>query len=429
MIVLIVGSGGREHALAAALARSPSVTELHAAPGNPGISRLAACHPVHVLDVDGIAALARSLSADLVVVGPEAPLVAGVADAVRHTGIPVFGPGAAAAKLEGSKAFAKDVMQAAGVPAAASFNATTMTEVRAALAALDGPAVVKADGLAAGKGVVVCDTAEEAEAAAAEMLVGGSLGDAGRTLVIEERLTGPEVSLLALCDGETAVPLAAAQDHKRLGDGDEGPNTGGMGAFSPVPGVGAVSAAEICDVVHVPVLRELGRRGIHFSGCLYAGLMLTPAGARVLEFNVRFGDPETQALVPRIEDDLAVRLLDAACGRLTRDAIRFRPGACVTVAMASRGYPATSENGVEITGCDAAEASDPDGRVQVFHAGTALRGDRLVTAGGRVLGVTALGDDLADARARVYAAADLISFDGMQLRRDIAATAAAAVEA
>jgi phosphoribosylamine--glycine ligase len=429
VIVLIVGSGGREHALAAALARSPSVTELHAAPGNPGISQLASCHPVRALDLDGIAALARSVSADLVVIGPEAPLVAGLADVLRHAGIAVFGPGREAARLEGSKAFAKEVMQAAGVPAAASFNAATMTEVRAALAALGGPAVVKADGLAAGKGVVVCDTPEEAEAAAAEMLVGGSLGDAGRTLVIEERLTGPEVSLLALCDGETAVPLAAAQDFKRLGDGDAGPNTGGMGAFSPVPGVGAVSVAEICDVVHVPVLRELGRRGIHFSGCLYAGLMLTGAGARVLEFNVRFGDPETQALVPRIEDDLAARLYDAACGRLTRDAIRFRPGACVTVAMASRGYPAASENGVEITGCDAAEASDADGRVQVFHAGTARRGDHLVTAGGRVLGVTALGDDLADARARAYAAAELISFDGMQLRTDIAADAASHVKA
>ncbi len=429
MIVLIVGSGGREHALASALARSPSVSEVHAAPGNPGIQRIAVCHPVHVLDLEGMATLARSISADLVVIGPEAPLVAGLADVLRPTGIPVFGPGAAAARLEGSKAFAKEVMQAAGVPAAASYNATTMAEVREALAALAGPAVVKADGLAAGKGVVVCDTVQEAEAAASEMLVDGSLGDAGRTLVIEERLVGPEVSLLALCDGETAVPLAAAQDHKRLRDGDAGPNTGGMGAFSPVPGVGAVSAAEICDVVHVPVLRELGRRGIHFSGCLYAGLMLTATGARVLEFNVRFGDPETQALVPRIEDDLAARLYDAACGRLTRDAISFRPGACVTVAMASRGYPASSESGVEITGCDAAEASDPEGRVQVFHAGTALRGDHLVTAGGRVLGVTALGDDLADARSRAYAAADLIAFDGMQLRRDIAAEAAASVEA
>jgi phosphoribosylamine--glycine ligase len=429
VIVLIVGSGGREHALAAALNRSPSVAEVHAAPGNPGIARIAACHPVDALDLEGISDLARSLGAGLVVVGPEAPLVAGLADTLRHTGIPVFGPGAAAARLEGSKAFAKEVMQAAGVPAAASFNATTMTEVRAALAALDGPAVVKADGLAAGKGVVVCDDAAEAEAAAAEMLVGGSLGDAGRTLVIEERLVGPEVSLLALCDGETAVPLAAAQDFKRIGDGDEGPNTGGMGAFSPVPGVGAISAAEICDVVHVPVLRELGRRGIHFNGCLYAGLMLTPAGAKVLEFNVRFGDPETQALVPRIEGDFAERLYDAACGRLTRDAIRFRPGACVHVAMASRGYPASSESGVEITGCDAAEALDPDGRVQVFHAGTARRGERLVTAGGRVLGVSALGDDIADARTRAYAAADLIAFDGMQRRNDIAAEAAAQVEA
>jgi phosphoribosylamine--glycine ligase len=427
--VLLVGSGGREHALAAALARSPSVTELHAAPGNPGISALAACHPVHVTDVDGIVELARAVEADMVVVGPEAPLVAGLADALRPAGFPVFGPGAAAAQLEGSKAFAKEIMHAAGVPTAASFTATTMTETRAALAALDGPAVIKADGLAAGKGVVVCDDAAQAEAAAAEMLVGGSLGDAGRTLVIEERLTGSEVSLLAICDGETAVPLAAAQDFKRIGDGDTGPNTGGMGAYSPVPGVGALSAAEICDVVHVPVLRELGRRGLHFTGCLYAGLMLTPAGAKVLEFNVRFGDPETQALVPRIEDDLAARLYDAACGRLQREAIRFRPGACVSVVLASRGYPATSESGVEITGCEAAEASDPAGRVSVFHAGTAWRGDRLVTAGGRVLGVTALGDDLGGARARAYAAADHISFDGMQRRDDIARTAAERVGA
>ena len=425
MKVLLVGSGGREHALAAALSRSPSVTELHAAPGNPGISALAACHPVRVDDIDGIVELARAVEADLVVVGPEAPLVAGLADALRPAGFPVFGPGGAAARLEGSKAFAKEIMHAAGVPTAASFTASTMTETRAALAALGGAAVIKADGLAAGKGVVVCDDAAEAESAAAEMLVGGSLGDAGRTLVIEERLTGPEVSLLAICDGETAVPLAAAQDFKRIGDDDTGPNTGGMGAYSPVPGVGAVSAAEICDVVHVPVLRELGRRRLHFTGCLYAGLMLTPSGPKVLEFNVRFGDPETQALVPRIEDDLAVRLLDAACGRLQRTAIRSRPGACVSVVLASRGYPATSESGVEITGCEAAEASDPTGRVAVFHAGTAWRGDRLVTAGGRVLGVTALGDDLADARSRAYAAADLISFDGLQRREDIARAAAA----
>jgi phosphoribosylamine--glycine ligase len=427
--ILLVGSGGREHALAAALARSPSVIELHAAPGNPGISALAACHPVHVSDIDGLVELARAVEADLVVVGPEAPLVAGLADALRPAGFPVFGPGGAAAKLEGSKAFAKEIMHAAGVPTAASFTATTMTETRAALAALDGPAVIKADGLAAGKGVVVCDDAAQAEAAAAEMLVGGALGDAGRTLVIEERLIGPEVSLLAICDGETAVPLAAAQDFKRIGDGDTGPNTGGMGAYSPVPGVGALSAAEICDVVHVPVLRELGRRGLHFNGCLYAGLMLTPTGAKVLEFNVRFGDPETQALVPRIEDDLAARLYDAACGRLQREAIRFRPGACVSVVLASRGYPASSESGVEITGCDAAEASDPAGRVAVFHAGTAWRGERLVTAGGRVLGVTALGDDLGDARTRAYAAADLIAFDGMQRREDIARTAAERVGA
>ncbi len=422
MKVLIVGAGGREHALADVLAGCESVREVHAAPGNPGIARNATCHPIAATDIEGVTDLARAIHADLVVIGPEAPLVAGLADALRHGGVAVFGPGAAAARLEGSKAFAKDVMQAAGVAAASSFTAATMTEARAAIAALGGPAVVKADGLAAGKGVVVCDDAAAAEAAANEMLVGGVLGEAGRMLVIEERLVGPEVSLLALCDGETAVPLAAAQDYKRIGDGDRGANTGGMGAHSPVPGLDVTRVAELTEAVHVPVLRELARRGLHFNGCLYAGLMLTATGPRVLEFNVRFGDPETQALLPRIEGDFAERLLEAATGRLAREAVRVRPGASVSVVLASRGYPEGSEAGVAITGIDAAEATG----ARVYHAGTALRGDRLVTAGGRVLAVTALGASLAEARERAYAACESIAFDGAQYRRDIAAAAVTA---
>jgi phosphoribosylamine--glycine ligase len=314
-------------------------------------------------------------------------------------------------------------MRAAGVPTAASFTVATMTEARAAIAALKGRVVVKADGLAAGKGVVVCADAEEAEQAAAAMLVGGSLGEAGRTLLIEERLEGPEVSLLAVCDGEVAVPLAPAQDFKRIGDGDTGPNTGGMGSYSPVPGFDAVMASAIVDEVHVPVLRELARRGIHFNGCLYAGLMLTADGPRVLEFNVRFGDPETQVIVPRIAADLLELLHAAATGRLERAAVALHPGAAVAVVLASRGYPASSESGVPIDGL-AVAADDAEGRVAVYHAGTALAGGRVVTAGGRVLAVSARGTSIADARDRAYAAVDLIAFDGMQRRTDIAAAAA-----
>jgi phosphoribosylamine--glycine ligase len=295
-----------------------------------------------------------------------------------------------------------------------------MVEARAAIEDLGGRVVVKADGLAAGKGVVVCDTAGEAERAAADFLVAGSLGDAGRHLVIEERLEGPEVSLLALCDGETAVPLPAAQDFKRIGDGDAGPNTGGMGAYSPVPGLDDVAARELVDRVHVPVLRELDRRGIRFRGCLYAGLMLTPRGPRVLEFNVRFGDPEAQAVLPRIADDLLERLEEAANGALRQRALGVVREGAVTVVLASRGYPASSESGVPIVGLESAAA---DGAL-VFHAGTALRDGRVTTAGGRVLAVTALGATLAEARAAAYAAVDCITFDGRQRRTDIALAAA-----
>jgi len=418
--VLIVGGGGREHALAHVLARSPRLTELHCAPGNPGIAALATCHPVSVEDVEGLVDLATTLRIDLAVVGPEVPLVAGLADGLRAAGVATFGPGRDAARLEGSKAFAKEVMAAADVPAAHGRHVATMVEARAAIEDLGGRVVVKADGLAAGKGVVVCDTAAEAERAAGDFLVAGSLGAAGRRLVIEERLEGPEVSLLALCDGETAVPLPAAQDFKRIGDGDAGPNTGGMGAYSPVPGLDDVAARELVDRVHVPVLRELGRRGIRFRGCLYAGLMLTPQGPRVLEFNVRFGDPEAQAVLPRIGDDLLERLEEAANGALRQRALGVVPEAAVTVVLASRGYPASSQSGVPIAGLDEAAA---DGAL-VFHAGTALRDGQVTTAGGRVLAVTALGPTLAAAREAAYAGVERITFDGRQRRTDIALAAA-----
>jgi phosphoribosylamine--glycine ligase len=417
MKVLVVGSGGREHALVEALAASPLVGELHCAPGNPGIAASAACHPVAAANVDGLVELASALGADLVVPGPEAPLVAGLADELRRLGISTFGPGREAARLEGSKAFAKDVMRAAGVATARSRTAHSLAEARAAIAALGPQVVIKADGLAAGKGVVVCDDPGAAEAAAEDMLVGGAHGDAGRVVLVEERLSGAEASLLAICDGETAVALPAARDYKRIGDGDTGANTGGMGAYSPLHDVPAALVDEILETVHRPVLHELARRGVRFCGVLYAGLMLTADGPRVLEFNTRFGDPEAEAILPRIRDDLAARFADAASGRLTEEPVVTRDEAAVTIVLASRGYPAASEPGVPIDGIDAAAALG----ARVYHAGTARRGERIVTAGGRVLAVTGLGATVDDARRRTYAAADAIHFDGAQRRGDIAA--------
>jgi phosphoribosylamine--glycine ligase len=415
--VLIVGSGAREHALADSVRRSPLLDELHCAPGNPGIAEVATCHPLAALDADGLVALATELRIDLVVVGPEAPLVAGLADRLRAVGVPVFGPGAAAARLEGSKSFAKTVMAAAGVPTARAVVARTTPEASQAVRDLGGRVVVKADGLAAGKGVIVCDDEAQADEAIRTLL-----GDATATVLVEERLEGPEVSVLALCDGRIAVPLAPAQDHKRIGDGDTGPNTGGMGAYSPVPALGQAETAAVVDQVHRPVLLELERRGIHFSGCLYAGLMLTEAGPRVLEFNVRLGDPEAQAILPRLEGDVLGRLHEAAIGRLGSDELAVSPEAAVTVVLASAGYPTTKGPAVPIEGVAAAAARTG---VAVHHAGTALRDGRLVTAGGRVLTVTALGDSISAARRRAYAAADAITFAGLQRRSDIAARASA----
>jgi phosphoribosylamine---glycine ligase len=396
--VVVVGSGAREHALAWRLARSPLLTELHAAPGNPGIATLGRCHPVRADDAEGLLALAQTLAADLVVIGPEAPLVAGVADELRRNGIAVFGPGAEAARIEGSKSFAKDVLRTAGVPTAESLSVARP------------PCVVKADGLASGKGVFVCETAEALdEALRAVKKLGGAV-------VIEELLEGPEVSLFALCDGRHAVPLGAAQDFKRIGDGDTGPNTGGMGAYSPVPWFADADA--LVEEVHQPVLDELARRGTPFVGCLFAGLMLTASGPKVLEFNARFGDPETQVLLPRVESDLLEVLTAAAYGDLSGADPAVGGDAAVTIVVAGPEYPARSDYaGALITGVDAAERSG----ALVFHGGTAVRDGALVTNGGRILSVTATGGTVTAARAHAYAAVDMIAFDGAQFRRDIAA--------
>jgi phosphoribosylamine--glycine ligase len=395
--VLIVGSGGREHALAWKLGQSPLLEELHAAPGNPGIAALGQCHPVRGDDAEGLLGLAGSLEIDLAVIGPEAPLVAGVADALRHAGVTTFAPTAAAARIEGSKSFAKDVLAAAGVSAA-----TTLDAPRA-------PCVVKADGLAAGKGVFVCHEPAELDAAlAAAAALGGGV-------VVEELLEGPELSVFALCDGRRALPLAAARDYKRAGDGDTGPNTGGMGGFSPVPPFEGRELESLVERVHQPVLDELASRGTPFTGLLYAGLMLTDDGPRVLEFNCRFGDPETQAVLPCLEGDLLAALHAAAGGDLRGVSVRAADRAAVTVALTAGSYPEGRDAGSPITGIDDAEALG----ALVFHAGTARRGGELVTSGGRILNVTGIGDDLDQARALAYEGARAISFEGMRYRRDI----------
>ena len=399
MKVLVVGSGAREHALAWRLTQSPALTELHAAPGNPGIASLGRCHPVRADDGDGLLSLALTVEADLAVIGPEAPLVAGVADLLRQNGVAVFGPSASAARIEGSKAFAKDVLRAAGVP-----TAETMSVARA-------PCVIKADGLASGKGVFVCHTPEEVDAA---LVAVAALGE---EFVIEELLDGPEVSLFALCDGRRALPIGAAQDFKRIGDGDTGPNTGGMGAYSPVAGIPDVDS--LVAQVHQPVLDELARRGSPFIGCLFAGLMLTPE-PKVLEFNARFGDPETQVLMARWQGDLVGPLSAAAQGDLGGAAIELSGESAVTVVVAGPTIPRSSDYaGAPIAGIDEAEQTG----ALVFHGGTAMRDGHVVTNGGRILSVTALGNSVKEARERAYAAVDLVSFEGAQARRDIAAVA------
>ena len=414
MRVLVVGSGGREHALAWKIAQSPELTRLVCAPGNPGTAALAVNRPVAAEDPTAVTALARDERADLVVVGPELPLSRGVADALRRAGIPVFGPDAAAAHLEGSKAFAKEVIAGAGVPTAAH---RTFEDARAAedYARTRERLVVKADGLAAGKGVVVAASPEEAVQAIREL---SALGAAGSRLVLEETLEGEELSVIALADGERYVLLPPAQDHKRLFDGDTGPNTGGMGAVSPVSLLDAEGLAEVGESVIAPVLKEMARLGRPFSGALYAGLMLTPVGPRVLEFNARFGDPEAQVLVLQLEEDLLPLLHACATGALVQRPLRVSPGASLAVVLASAGYPGTPRTGLPILGTEALAKG-----THVFHAATAVVNGQLVTAGGRVLSVCAHAPSLEEARRSAYGAVDHIHFEGMQVRRDIGARA------
>ncbi len=416
MRVLVVGSGGREHALCWALSASPLLTKLWCAPGNPGTATLAENVPIGASDIAALVAFARENRADLVLPGPEAPLVAGLADALAAAGIRCCGPSAAAARLEGSKSFAKEIADAAGIPTARWERFADVAGAVEFIRRRGAPIVVKADGLAAGKGVVVAESEAEAEAAIAAFLAERTLGEAGASLVIEECLFGEEVSLFALCDGTEAVFLGAAQDHKRVGEGDTGPNTGGMGAYSPPPTfTPALTDAAMAHIIR-PALAEMAARGTPFRGILFAGLMLTADGPKLIEFNVRFGDPECQALVLRLRSDLLAALLAACDGELADFDLRWSDRASIAVVVAARGYPGTPARGGAIGGLDRA-ASIPG--VRVFHAGTDLRGDRLVANGGRVLTVAAAGDDLAAARNAAYAAIAEIDWPDGFCRRDI----------
>ncbi len=415
MRVLVVGSGGREHALVWALEASPLVDALYAAPGNPGMAERATPVPIAATNVVGLVEWCRANAIDLAVVGPEAPLAAGLVDALTEVGIKAFGPSRAAARLESSKAFAKAFCARHGIPTAAFAVFEDRAAALAHVAAKGAPIVVKADGLAAGKGVVVATTVEEAQAAVTD-LFGGTMGEAGRRVVLEECLEGEEVSLFALCDGRTALALGTAQDHKRIGEGDTGPNTGGMGAYSPAPQLTPELEARAMDAIVRPTLAGMAAEGHPFTGFLYCGLMLTAAGPKLIEYNVRFGDPECQVVLPRLATDLGQLLLGAVDGVLEHMSVRWDDGACLGVVLANEGYPGEPVTGDAIAGLEAAAARDG---VQVFHAGTKADDGRILATGGRVLCVSAMGADLAAARDRAYAAVDRIAWPHRIFRRDI----------
>jgi phosphoribosylamine---glycine ligase len=415
MNILLLGSGGREHALAWKMAASPLIDRLICAPGNAGIAREAECVAIDIADHAAVIAFCRKTSIDFVVVGPEAPLCAGIIDDLEAAGIKVFGPSRAAARLEGSKAFTKDLCRSAGIPTAAYERFRTVAEAKAYVHEQGAPIVVKADGLAAGKGVVVAESVAAAEAAI-EMILGGELGEAGAELVIEEFLAGEEASFFALCDGETALPLASAQDHKRAFDGDKGPNTGGMGAYSPAPIVDTAMSARVMTEIVEPTLHAMKAMGAPYKGVLYAGLMITAAGPKLIEYNVRFGDPECQVLMPRLMSDLVPALLASRDGVLKSIDLRWYAEAALTVVMAARGYPGSYAKGSVIEGLD--EAATVEG-VEIFHAGTKQDGDRVLANGGRVLDVSALGKTVHEARTRAYQAVSRIRWPQGFCRRDI----------
>ena len=415
MNVLLIGGGGREHALAWALSASPLLTKLYAAPGNAGIAELAACVTLDVADHAAVLAFATEKAIDFVVIGPEAPLVGGLSDALAAAGIKHFGPSQAAARLEGSKGFTKDLCREAGIPTGAYGRFQDAASAKAYLAAQPVPIVVKADGLAAGKGVVVATTRADAEAAV-DACFSGAFGAAGAEVVIEEFLEGEEASFFALCDGKTALPLATAQDHKRVGDDDTGPNTGGMGAYSPAPVMSPDLVQRTMDEIVTPTVAAMAARGTPFKGVLFAGLMITAEGPKLIEYNVRFGDPETQVLMVRLTSDLLAAMVATADGVLDHFDLRWRDDAALTVVLAAKGYPGTPEKGTEIRGLAAAGGV---AGVQIFHAGTRREGGRLLADGGRVLNVTALGATVAEAQARAYEAISKIDWPGGFCRRDI----------
>ncbi len=420
MRVLLVGGGGREDALAWKISQSPVLTRLIAAPGNPGIARRAECEPVKDTALDDLLALAKRERADLTVVGPELPLALGLADRFRADGLAVFGPSAAAARLESSKAFAKELMARHGIPTGRFRIFSDPRAARRYCRSLGAPVVVKADGLAAGKGAIVCRTLEEADRAVAACMEERAFGEAGLTVVVEEFLAGEEASFFALSDGTSVLPLIAAQDHKTVFDDDAGPNTGGMGAYSPAPVMDAAMQERVMADIVRPTIAAMAKEGAPYAGVLFAGLMITRDGPRVIEFNCRFGDPECQAILPRLEADLLPLLESAATGRGLPASLRWRPEASVCVVLASAGYPGKYETGRAISGLNQHWGLDPEpGAVNVFHAGTAVKDGRLVTAGGRVLGVQALGRDVRDAVANAYAGVARIHFDGVHFRKDI----------